>query len=31
MIKEMYEVGVEKVNAEMTALIKDKVTLWESN
>jgi putative aldouronate transport system substrate-binding protein len=29
MIAEMYQVGVEKVNAEMTALIKDKVALWE--
>jgi putative aldouronate transport system substrate-binding protein len=29
MVKEMYEVGVEKVNAEMTGIIKDKVALWE--
>jgi putative aldouronate transport system substrate-binding protein len=29
MIDEMYDIGVEKVNAEMTALIKDKVALWE--
>jgi putative aldouronate transport system substrate-binding protein len=31
MIKEMYVVGVEKVNEEMTRIIKDKVSLWESN
>jgi putative aldouronate transport system substrate-binding protein len=29
MVKELYEVGVEKVNAEMTGIIRDKVALWE--
>jgi putative aldouronate transport system substrate-binding protein len=31
MVKEMYDVGVEKVNAEMTGMIRDKVALWEGN
>lgn len=29
MVKEMYSVGVEKVNEEMTRIIRDKVNLWE--